>query len=319
MTRIAGIWDLLRSGGTLGTLLILLEELQIQARVHRADAIEVLVVGDARQLCTNAGREESDSPDAGAASRIEGVRPLIPVLRAMSGIGDVHVCADVSAARKAAEVIASAHIVWPRVETLIDGRHNYDSTRVIRDFFARAGEIPTLSVTTEHLAWAERYLKRQAKGRLSVAVHLKCNPAVTGQSNANAAAWLAFMERCEREHQAYFVLVGDDPVPAQFRSLSNVTLAKDDGISLERSLALIQAAGLFMGMMSGPANMALFGTNPYLIFKNPDHHAREMAEEIGNSDRYPFARIGQRVLRVWDTTENLIEAFGGALGQAACR
>ena len=64
-----------------------------------------------------------------------------------------------------------------------------------------------------------------------------------------------------------------------------------------------------MGMMSGPANMALFGENPYLIFKNPDHHAKEMAIELGDKDQYSFALPGQRVLRIWDTTTNLIEAF----------
>lgn len=117
--------------------------------------------------------------------------------------------------------------------------------------------------------------------------------------------------------QAHFGLVGDDPVAAPFGTLSNVSIAKDDGIALERSLALIQAAGLFMGMMSGPANMALFGKKPYLIFKNPDHHALEMTEEIGTGDRYSFATERQRVLRIWDTTENLAGAFRFALGQIA--
>jgi len=50
MTRIAGIWDLRRSGGSLGTLLILLEELQIQRRIHDADAIHMVIVPDAAEL-----------------------------------------------------------------------------------------------------------------------------------------------------------------------------------------------------------------------------------------------------------------------------
>lgn len=319
MTKIAGIWDLLRSGGTLGTLLILLEELQVQRRIHQADTIDVIVAADAKQLCGNEGAERFDRSGGDTGSRIETVAPLIAVLRAMECVSGIHVCTDAPSARKTAEMTGSDCIVWPPLETLIEGRHNYDSTRVVRDYFARAGEIPALCVTPELSAWAKGYLEHQAAGRLPVAAHLKNDPAAAGRSNANAGAWLAFMERCERDQRVHFVLVGDDAVPAQFRALSNVTIAKDDGVALDRTLALIQAAGLFMGMMSGPANMALFGTNPYLIFKNPDHHAREMAEEIGSSDRYSFARAGQRVLRVWDTTENLVQAFRYALEPAARR
>ena len=83
-------------------------------------------------------------------------------------------------------------------------------------------------------------------------------------------------------------------------------------MTIDGDLALIQACPLFMGMMSGPANMALFGNNPYLIFKNPDHHAAEMALEIGNNDHYPFALGYQKVLRIWDTAEILIDSFTNA-------
>ena len=318
MKKIAGIWDLLRSGGTLGRLLILLEELHIQRRIHQAASIDVVIVADARQLGGNEDAESFDRFGDNAASLIERVAPLLPALRAMDGLSDMHVCSDAASTQKVAELIASECIVWPPLDALIEGRHNHDSTQVVQDFFSRAGEIPALSVKPELTAWAEGYLKQKAGARLPVAVHLKDNPAVAGQSNANVEAWRVFMEGSQREHRAQFVLVGDDAVPAQFRSLPNVTIGKDDGIDLVRSHALIQAAGLFMGMMSGPANMALFGTNPYLIFKNPDHHAREMAEEIGNSDRYCFATERQRVLRVWDTAGNLAEAFKSALGQAAC-
>lgn len=317
MKKIVGIWDLLRSGGTLGTLLILLEELQIQRRIHGADAFDLIVVGDAAQLCKSEGSEGVDCFDGDTESRIDRAAGMIPVLRAMAGVGEVHVCRDRPSARKAAALIASDRVVWPRLEALTEGGHRYDSTRFIRDFFARAGEIPTLSVKPELAAWSQGYLAKKGGGRLPVAVHLKNNPAIAGQSNANAVEWLAFIEACQREHPAHFVLVGDDPVAAPFGTLSNVSIANDDGIALERSLALIQAAGLFMGMMSGPANMALFGKKPYLIFKNPDHHALEMTEEIGTGDRYCFAAERQRVLRIWDTAENLAEAFRFALGQIA--
>ena len=206
---------------------------------------------------------------------------------------------------------------WPSPEALVQGKYNYDSTREIQNHYSQAGTMPRLSLDTRTLDWAKSYLKAKSRGRLPVAVHLKNNPNVRGESNADMDSWFAFISECQGKHAAHFILVGDDPVDARLRSLSNVTVARDDKVSLDGYLALIQIAGLFMGMMSGPANMALFGTNPYLIFKNPDHHVREMAIELGENDHYPFALPHQRVLRVWDTAENLASAFESVFDQVA--
>jgi hypothetical protein len=165
------------------------------------------------------------------------------------------------------------------------------------------------------LVWAESYLKQRAVNRLPIAIHLKHNPAITGQSNANLDSWLTFMSWIQRDYPVHFFLVGDDNCYNKINSLNNISIVTNDGVTIDRSLALIQVAPLFMGMMSGPANMALFGERPYLIFKNPDHHAREMGLEIGDFDRYSFAHPNQRVLRMWDSVENLTNAFKTVVSQ----
>ena len=313
--RTVGIWDLTRSGGSLGTLLILLEELEIRRQLSRSDAVDVVIVGDAIQLINDAPSERTYAPDGFLLPGVARLAPLIAVVRAMSGVTGCHVCSDARAVHHVRSLIGSNCVVWPDLELLMGGKHDYDSTRNIQDHFTRAGTIPHLSVGAALLAWAKNYLNEKAQEKLPVAVHLKNNPNVSGQSNANIDSWLVFMAACQCEFKVHFVLVGDDPADVRFRSLRNATIARDDGVTLDRHLAIIQAAGLFVGMMSGPANMALFGTNPYLIFKNPDHHALEMAKELGEGDRYPFALSHQRVLRMWDTTENLSSVFEGVFKQ----
>jgi hypothetical protein len=314
MKRIAGIWDLARSGGSVGTLLILLEELTIQRSIHGAEEIHVVIVGDAAHL-VNGIIAERIAPSAGLIIASEKLASPKAVLRAISGVVDIHVCADDKAIRDVMTLMRTDCVLWPDLVTLVQGRHSYDNTRAIQDYYARAGNIPRLSVGVALLEWAKGYLRGKSRGRVPVAVHLKNSPGILGQSSANIEAWLAFMACCEREHPVQFVLVGDDPTDARFLSLPNVTIARNDGATLDRYLAIIQAAPLFMGMMSGPANMALFGTNPYVIFKNPDHHAREMAMELGESDHYPFALAHQRVLRIWDTPQSLASAFEREFGQ----
>lgn len=318
MKRIAGIWDLARSGGSVGTLLILLEELEIQRRIHRSDVSDVVIVGDAKYLLSGASPGRVDVGGR-CISGVARLGPLVTVIRAMSSVADCHICSDEVAIRAAVKLIATNCVSWPDPETLIRGRHSYDSTRAIQDYFNRTGEIPRLSVSGTLMAWTKSYLKEKSGGRFPIAVHLKSNAAVSGQSNANVDSWLTFISECQRQFEVHFVLVGDDPMSARFRDLPNVTIAQDDRLTLDRHLAVIQVAGLFMGMMSGPANMALFGKNPYLIFKNPDHHASEMALELGNNDHYPFALAHQRVLRMWDTTENLTAAFESAIRQVATK
>jgi len=315
MKKLAGIWDVSRSAGSIGMLLILLEELEIQRQFHHADAVDVMLVGDAKylldaSLCARADAPYGLGPPDGAK-----LSAATSVLKAMSGVAACHVCADRTALREAASLLDGNCVIWPDPAMLVQGTYTYDSTKIIQSCFARTGGIPRLSVTAELLAWARAYLLEKSKGGLSVAVHLKNNPAAPGQSNADLGSWLAFFSNCANRFDAHFFLVGDDATNDHFRSLPNVTIARNDGIHLDGYLALIQVADLFMGMMSGPANMALFGKTPYAIFKNPDHHAREMAAELGDADRYPFALDNQRVLRVWDTTENLSSAFERATRQ----
>jgi len=157
--------------------------------------------------------------------------------------------------------------------------------------------------------WANGFFDSIAPG-VRIAVHLKQDAADKGKSNANAAAWHSFLSRAAQDEKVTFVLIGDDKVDPQILALPNVIRAADQaGATLAGHLAVIQESNAFMGMMSGPCNLALFGSKPYTIYKNPEHHQAEMLAEIGAADGYPFAHSDQRVLRAHETTDLLWAEF----------
>ena len=144
---------------------------------------------------------------------------------------------------------------------------------------------------------------------MPVVVHLKNNPREQGCSNANFDAWFTFFERCVLRYDVKFILVGNETTDQRILGLPNVLVAQGVEGNLSRELALIQTALAFMGMASGPCNMAVFSDVPYVIFKNPDHHVRETALELGQADRFPFAVGFQKLLREFETADRLMSEF----------
>jgi len=173
VAKLAGIFDLSRTGGSLGQLLTLLEELAIQRQLHNLDSAEVFLVGDMRHLL-----EGIDSPTQPASN----IAMLKAVTLAMNGISNCHDLTTLPIPQ--AQALLAACTLWPAPDDILQNRHNYDSTRVIQDCQRLTGNIPRLSVCPGLLEHTTLHVQKQAAGALPVAVHLKHNPHITGQSNA---------------------------------------------------------------------------------------------------------------------------------------
>jgi hypothetical protein len=315
MKRVVGIWDQKKSGGALGCFLIFLEELQIKRQVYDADEIHVIVSEDVDHLT-----KEIPLESKGFLSRLclEDAKELSPLMTVLRSISFVDVCYKYSGCieyQKLMEMFGVDAFLWPEFDELKPVTHNYDSTSRIQSYFQDKGSIPLISFKKELVSWAENYLVEKSGGKPVVAVHLKHNLNINGQSNASMEAWGTFFLEEKVQKHAHFVIVGDDPVSEQIRQVPNITIAQDDSLTLDCHLALIQTAEFFIGMMSGPSNMAIFGKKPYLIFKNPNHHATEMIAELGDGDHYLFANPNQRVLREWDTYEKLVGSFNNMIAK----
>ena len=172
---------------------------------------------------------------------------------------------------------------------------------------AEGGELPPLSMANELNQWADDLLSRHSKGRPAIAVHLKNNPRVSGESNANMAVWHDFF--VDVGGDAMFFLVGNEDVPSEIVQLSNVRRVLDSGGSAARDLAVITRSDGFMGMASAFCQAATFSNLPYVIFKNPDHHKREMEREIGADDGFKFAGPRQKLWMKFESRENLMQAL----------
>jgi hypothetical protein len=135
------------------------------------------------------------------------------------------------------------------------------------------------------------------KARRAVTCHLKICPSSAKPEieHADCIAWHRFFD--SRPH-TNFILLGDDAYPSSMVALANVTLARDDGLSLADQLALITTSSGFVGSASGFSAAAVLSRIPYAIFKHPDHHPEEY---VAPRFRGPF----QNILRATDRLENI--------------
>ena len=307
--RILGIWDLRVSPVSLGGLLILVEELQMQRTIHRTDFADICVVGDAAHLLPIRGAQA----DGGLVTLLDSAvckdSALSSALLDIEGIGVYYLCDTIAALRDFLRTSPYPYVTWPALNEQGLVSHRYASTMFAQKFYRENGFIPYLSCKTEPIRWAIQFLERHVTPCMPAVVHLKNNPNEQGSSNADFDAWLAFFKACYQQYDVMFIVIGSEEIDQRVHKLPNTLVARDFGSNLSRDLALIRTAFIFMGMTSGPCNMALFSETPYVIYKNPGHDAEQMALELGKSDRFPFATPSQKILRVFETRENLMSEF----------
>ena len=130
-----------------------------------------------------------------------------------------------------------------------------------------------------------------------IVLHLKNQAPPNHESNANQHVWLEALSRYATHEHVRFVLIGNDYVLPAIQQLPSVLALPQHRVSLATQLALVETANGFMGMTSGPCNAAILSSRPYVLFKHPTHHAEQMATDLGDANRFSFARDNQHVLR----------------------
>ncbi|SDT94556.1 hypothetical protein SAMN05444156_0963 [Verrucomicrobium sp. GAS474] len=306
MKPISGFWNLNRSRFSLGGGLLFLQETvafaqncsaSIEKIVFRGsnefwlrEAPLTLACGEAGGLC-----QESDFP-FGSLLRL-------PFYFA----GFDRVCIEITE-EKGSRPLDLSGFGWPLDDAYLgDGRIDY-----LASLLPSLSTPPWLNPTQFCAGQAQAVLTKQDRDRKIIAVHLK-NSFQDPLSNADFHAWGAFFQRYVG-HPFLFVLVGNESLPVSFSTLSNVVVLAEYGLNLGRDLAVIRAADAFLGMATGPCNMALCGSKPYLIFKNPHHHVEEMLREYKHFNRPPFASPHQNMYRVFEDA-HLLELLFQSLWQ----
>lgn len=176
--------------------------------------------------------------------------------------------------------------------------------------FERISQLYEKNNIQVNLSWKEDVIKKtklfaQKFIKPIVTVHLKyIYPYNISDSNADVNEWSTFFKN---NNEFDFILIGDDKLPDEITSLSNVHYANQ--LTLSCQLCLVSSSIAFLGTASGICNAAFFSQTPFVVFKHPLHHINEMQNELGNNNKFNFSSNKQLLLRELATNQTIQEAF----------
>ena len=312
LVRPIGVWDLTVSPITLGGLLTLLEELKIWSEIHKSNAVDVCVVGDPTSLVLLSHLPTDKhwiSLTDNSACKESG---LLAMLLGMEGVETCYLFTSGADLQCFLHQAPYEYIPWPALTPQGSVYHQYGYTLFVQKYYRENRCIPFLSCKAEPLRWALEFIRNYVASSIPVVAHLKNKLRSSGKPdwyNARFDEWDLFFQSICSRYDVKFLLIGNEPVPAEIRALPNVIVTQDLGSDLLKDLALVQIAYAFMGVASGPSQMAIFSETPYVIYKNPEYHVQRMMKEMGTSDRFVFATSFQKLLRRFETCDSLLQEF----------
>jgi hypothetical protein len=112
------------------------------------------------------------------------------------------------------------------------------------------------------------------------------------------------------------VVVLGNNVPESIRGLARVHVAEDEGWTLAEQLVASALTKLFIGVASGFCTAVMFSGSPYLIFKDPEQHAKTVSRDIGPGGLPTFVAAGQQFIRGVPTARLIFEALRANTSQA---
>jgi|GEM_PF-1755138 len=307
VNRIVLIWDEKRHPIILGGFFFLLQEGWLFQKKYQAEAVDLFIVGPfAKSLMSRIGPVQYYKKPGETDNVL--LRTLLSIEQ-VKGIYLSEKIEDVSLflSHNKTENI----LIWPSLDRNEPTDYCIGTGLVCSDFFRQGYSLSPLSFDRFTRNTAQDILKKIPSDKVILSVHLKNNPDLIGQSNARLDVWAEFM--AAYKHEAIFLLLGNDAINPQISKLPHVYRAEDLGSDLATDFCLITMSNGFLGMASGLCQGAIFSHVPYAIFKNPDHHAEEMKQDLGDDDKFPFAHENQRIFRTFETVEKLQHVYRGLL------
>ena len=304
LNQIVGVWDLNKNLCSLGNLIIFAEELLVRAERLGGSGVGICFHGECSQVQLLSEDVVRDRSLIKLDQNIMNRSAILAVLSNIEGIYDLYYSSK-RVSKGFSFQGKKCCVEWPPDD------YRFGTTFYLQEFFRQNGRIHQLLLKKETLNFAQEFIKKFVFPHVPVIVHLKNNPKQKkDSSNASVDEWLRFFTACVAQYsEVKFVLIGNEEIDDRIGHLSNVILTKNLCGTLMLDLALIQIGFLFMGMSSGPSNIALFSKIPFLIYKNPNHHPEEMNLELGKQNHFPFSTPFQKFLRVYETHENLMSEF----------
>lgn len=182
---------------------------------------------------------------------------------------------------------------------------------LLYNFHKEHGWIPHMTCRPFLADWAESFYQKHVYPNVPVTVNIRNNKDFAAHRNVALESWMEFFRSCEKKYPAKFIIIcSRAEVDDRLRQFSNVIIAKDYHTGIEQDLALIQTATMHLGAPSGPAQIAIFGSKPFLIVQadlNLELHHCLIQE--GRFLRYTFASPMQRFALGECTTDLLVTEF----------
>ena len=279
MKNIIGFWEMSEKTMRLGELILFAEELALQRKIHQTNSSSVCFLGDKSQY--------ND-------------KNISNFLLEFSNINEIFFFKNYEEAK---DLISNkknfAYFIKAR---------EYGKTTHIKSLLKKTQVFEALYVKKKHILNAMDFLKEKLNHKMLITLHLKNNP-IHKKSNANFVDWFHFIKQHSKSDKYTFVIIGNEKVHDDILNLPNVIATSNLGYKLINDLALIQLSFLFMGMVSGPCNFALFNKLPYILYKDPDHSIEKMRDELGDHDKFPFALKNQKVFRSIPSPQAIKDEF----------
>ena len=291
--KLVGVWDLSEAPLGVGGLLIWISE--ILSKKEKEGLVDLVFVGKLAGL-------KSEGEISELSKDYVKSNALLELASSFDWIDCLYSAPTFDVLK---ESLRPTQRTWPNLD---DTDYEHGCYIYLQDL-SDQGLFNTISLSEGLLVEAKAYIDRVSDGKIPVTVHLKNNPKQSGCSNADVEQWQLFFECCNEDFPVVFILVGQDKVNSSIKNLPNVIVTHDTNETLALELAIIQSSSFFMGMTTGPCNIALLSGVPCVLFKNPDHHVELIKRELDSRDRYTFCSMKQVVLRKFEHKDLLMEHF----------
>jgi hypothetical protein len=275
-----GYWDTRKSNFSLGKILIFLKEIEEFVLCNKFHSFSIVVYGDKNPIC-----------EIFKLSKYFNTLEFIEITTPL----DIEVLQDSTLVYKADKFENNSF-----TESTLYLQHKVQ----LNGYLISAGWTIPLDI--------KNIIKRITQNKHNIiTIHLK-NVKDT-LSNANLIEWQKAVKYIitKNDNNKVFI-IGNDLNESQYQlfDFQNVVITKTlKEKSLLLDLSLILSSNIFMGMSSGPCNVAIFSDIPYVVFKHPEHHTEEMKQEMNEDKKFMFQKNNQYFLLEYDTFEMLKKYF----------
>lgn len=262
--RILIVYDLASQAFAIGDILIFQEASLVLRRLHDVDFIDFALVYNSEEPIM-APVYKSLINKTSIHSHLNNI---IPVLHVNPYIGSVFIFNSHDSIYKFLLDNMQNYFVWPSAKLFGSKDYLYYKifNEILWDYFYSMGDIPSLSVRSHTLIWANEFISRHVYPSVPVTIQIRNNRLFAQHRNLDLVPWINFFADANKKYKVIFIIIcALSEVDDRLRKCPNVIIAKDYHTGVDQDLALIQAAAIHMGAASGPGSMALFSRKPFLL------------------------------------------------------